>query len=526
MPVLAPRRVIESSGDKAVIVEDQREILAYLGQPSAYGVGVERVERIDTHSASVFLAGDRAYKLKHAVRYPFLDYGTLERRKTFSEREVALNRRTAPELYLGVAAVTREADGRLMLGGSGEPVEWLVVMRRFRQEDLLDSLARRGALDQALVLALADAVGRFHAAAERTPQFGGKAGISKVVEGNAAELAALPPGLFEAADVAQLTEISRRAIATHAGLLEARRQGGMVRHCHGDLHLNNVCRINGEPTLFDAIEFDAELASIDVLYDLAFLLMDILHRERRDTANQLMNRYLEMTRDYTGLALLPLFLATRAAVRAKIRALGAEADPQVAACREARSYLALALAVLKPGRARLIAIGGLSGTGKSTLARALAPEIGPAPGAAILRSDSIRKLLAGVPQETRLPASAYTPEMNRRVYAELAARAGLCLAAGHTAIVDAVFAGEAERREIQAVAAAAPFTGLWLEARPELLAARIDGRRGDASDATVEVMRRQLGYDLGRMEWRRIEVSGEPERALMSARTAIGGEGG
>jgi uncharacterized protein len=277
--------------------------------------------------------------------------------------------------------------------------------------------------------------------------------------------------------------------------------------------------------LFDCLEFDEALAATDTMYDLAFLLMDLEHQALGGLAQRLLNAYLDAATDDAGLALLPLFLACRAAIRAKVLGFAAaqRTDRAAAAAVEAQTYLERALAYLEPAPARLVAIGGLSGTGKSTLARLLAPGLGPAPGAVVLRSDVARKRLFGVASGERLPERAYRKEVARDVYDALAARAAAVVAAGHAAIVDAVFLDPKERAQVEAVAAGAgvPFRGLWLSAPEEVLVERVAERRGDVSDATPEVVRGQLAIDPGAMSWRRLEASGFSEEVAVAARTLL-----
>ena len=492
---------------------EQAATLRLLGDAATYGGKVE-VERIDTHGAIVFLAGARAYKVKRAVAYPYMDFSTLEKRRSACLREREINHRTAPELYLDVVPVT-QSGGRLHLGGVGEAVEWVLVMQRFDQDCLLSVLAEAGKLTPAIMTALADAIARFHTAAEaRRDIAAGAAALSWVVRENGAELAARGE-LFDPAAARRLTDRSLAWLARHGDLLDARAAAGKVRHCHGDLHLRNVVLLNGRPTLFDAIEFNDAIACIDVVYDLAFLLMDLDHRGLRPFANLVLNRYLQQRDEAEALALLPLFLSARAAVRAKVAAsLEAVAEPQDEKAkrrREAAAYFERALGYLAPAPPRLVAVGGLSGTGKTTLARALAPDLGAAPGALHLRSDLRRKQLAGLPELERLPPAAYTPEANDAVYAALARQAAAALASGQAVVVDAVFARPDERAAIERVArqAGVPFTGLWLEIDPQVMAARVTERRDDASDATAAVVERQLTYDLGAIDWHRVET-GQP----------------
>ena len=522
--VPAPR--IDRPAGVRHLVADQGEVIAFLTEPASYGPDIERVERIATHGAMVFLAGTRAYKMKRAVRYPYMDFSTLALRKTTCEREIALNRRTAPELYLDVEAVVRGADGKLALGGPGEPVEWLVVMKRFDQDGLCDRLARAGRLTPGLMAALADEIATFHDGAERLDAAaapgGGAAGLGAVIEENLSELGERPD-LFPPGDVAAFARASRAALNRLAPLLDGRLAAGFVRRCHGDLHLRNICVIDGRPRIFDAIEFNDAIACIDVLYDLAFLIMDLEHRGLRGHANLVLNRYLQHEAEAAGLAALPLFLSVRAAVRAKVDVSMADSQSDALTTQalydEAGAYFHAARAYLEPPPPRLVAIGGLSGTGKTSLARELAPDLGAPPGALHLRSDVLRKALAGVGELNRLPPESYTPAASEAVYAELLRRAHAALDAGRAVIVDGVYARPAERAAIEALAhdLGLPFHGLWLDCPEPVMVERVAARLGDASDATAEVVRGQLAYDLGEITWSRLEVSGGLPAATAAA---------
>ncbi|MDP6884993.1 MAG: AAA family ATPase, partial [Rhodospirillales bacterium] len=454
--------------------EDQKQVIRFMACPESHGGIATRVERVETHISQIFLAGDRAYKLKRAVRFPYLDFTTRDLRRAACEAEVAVNRRTAPELYKGVVAVTRTEDGALRLGGDGEAVEWLVEMTRFDQDAMFDRLARTGAMDRHLMEELAEVIARFHQAAEESLEFGGHPGMAAIVDSNAQCFADFGAPVLDAGRVESLNAATRGALDDLGALLEIRRKAGRVRHCHGDLHLRNIVLLDGRPTLFDAIEFSQSMARIDTLYDLAFLLMDLEHLGLRIPANVVLNRYLDITADDDGLAALPLFCSVRAAVRAHVGAAAAaslsaaeEAGEQGA---EASRYLDSAVAYLEPRPPRLVAIGGLSGSGKSRTARQVAPYVGLAPGARVVRSDVIRKRLAGVDAYARLGPEGYAAELTARTYQALVADAARVLKTGHSVIADAVFARPDERRAIAAVAARAgvPFTGLWLESPPDV----------------------------------------------------------
>ena len=500
--------------------EDQSGVISFLADPSTHGGAA--VECIDTHASIVFLAGARAYKLKRAVRFDYLDFSTSERRRVLCEAEVRLNRRTADTLYRGVIAVTQQADGSYALGGDGAPVDWVVEMNRFPQDALFDRLASKGALDLELMTPLADAIVQLYRAAERRADHGGRAGMSWVIEGNAAGFADFGRGCLDTSTVERVTTDARRALDQRADLLERRRLAGFVRQCHGDLHLRNIALLDGKPTLFDGVEFNDEISCIDVLYDLAFLLMDLWRRKLPRHANVVWNRYLAEDADFDGIPLMPLFLSCRAAVRTKTSATAAQLQTDAGRRADlhatARDYLAMAEQLLHPSGASVVAIGGFSGSGKSTLALGLAPSVGSVPGAVVLRSDETRKRLCGVPLLQRLGPEDYSPQVSERVYTSLAERAAQVLRGRHSVIVDAVFARPAHRRAIEEVAAAAsvPFIGLWLDAPEPLLIERTTQRRNDPSDADAVVVRMQRNQNTGDLSWHRIDAS-VPVASVLSA---------
>jgi aminoglycoside phosphotransferase family enzyme/predicted kinase len=482
------------------------------------------VKRIDTHAASVFLSGDRALKVKRAVRFLFLDFSTLEKRKAACEAEIEVNKPYAPTVYRGVVAITREADGALALGGQGTPVEYAVDMARFDETQTLDHVAALGGIDDALADRLGLAVSRAHKIAPVRRDANFAATLDEIIAQNDDELGG-SPDLFDPDAVKTLTAANRAALARLRPLLESRERDGCVRRCHGDLHLGNLVLIDNEPMLFDAIEFNDKLAIIDRFYDLAFLLMDLIERGLAPAAATVLNRYLAETNDdgdLDALALLPLLMSLRAAIRAKVTAARPNRDAALA--QRARDYFALAQRLIAPPPPLLIAVGGLSGTGKSVLARTLTAYVPPLPGAVWLRSDVIRKHLfgkIGISAETEtLPGEAYAPEVTRQVYATLVAKAARIIAAGHSAIADAVFARAGERADIERAAPQA-FRGLFLTADLETRLARVGGRRSDASDADAKVARAQENYELGELAWTKVDAAGPPERTLQNARNAL-----
>jgi aminoglycoside phosphotransferase family enzyme/predicted kinase len=497
-----------------------------MADPATHG-GVP-VQRIDTHGAVVFLAGAVALKIKRAVKYPYLDYSTLARRKDACEQELQVNCAFAPQIYRGLRSVRQSPDGSLSIDGDGELVEWALEMNRFDERKTVNHLAEQDALPRTLLREIAEAIAASHHSAALAACGPWIDSMTRIIAGNSTALIA---GGFDGATIAALDDASRAAFARCRPLLEQRGAERQVRRCHGDLHLENIVVIDGHPVLFDAIEFDPVIASTDVLYDLAFALMDFLHYRRGAAASIVFNRYLESTGDthLEALSLLPLLLSMRAAIRANVLLARPvrDDDQRRAIRRESEAYLDLACRLIAPAAPRLIAIGGLSGTGKSALARALAPDLGPLPGAVVLRADVARKQHFQVADTVRLSADAYRPEVSMAIYAGLAQRAACVLAQGHAVIVDAVFARAEERTAIAAVAAAAgvPFHGLFLTTDLATRIARIEHRVGDASDATADVARNQQQYQLGPLDWTLIDASGAPEATQQRARAAISAGG-
>jgi hypothetical protein len=304
-----------------------------------------------------------------------------------------------------------------------------------------------------------------------------------------------------------------------------------VRRCHGDLHLRNVALIDGAPALFDALEFDEAMATGDVLYDIAFLIMDLWERDYEQAANGLLNQYLWEDAEpasIKGLALLPLFLSVRAAIRAKVIGLSLpqlDESQRVRATAEAQRYFSLAEQFLVDKPPKLIAIGGLSGTGKTTVAGMLAARIGRMPGAVHIRSDIERKSMFEVGPTHRLGEAGYTQSANADVYARMRQKTRLALKAGFGVITDAVYVYHEERQGIERIAndLSCDFAGFWLEAPIELRIGRVQDRKNDASDADALYLRRQTDVERDSLSWSRIEASSSVSSVVGDLLLRLGG---
>lgn len=503
----------------------QTDIIEFLSD-GANLPGHAPVKVIRTHGAVVFLSGKDAYKIKRDMRYDYLDFSTLQKRREMLLRELDLNAVTAPSIYRDVIAVTRDAAGLLHLGGKGEVMEWVLRMHRFEAADELDKVAGRGALDDGMAETLGKVVARYHAQTAPRIDLSGSGLIVAILEQLNTAFATMTADLG-VDRVTQFRSAAHRVFHRVTPTLEARAKDGHVRRCHGDLHLGNIVLIEGVPTLFDALEFDETLGTCDVLYDLAFLLMDLRHKGLHRAAGLVLNSYLFHADDvgsYAGLSLLPLFQSLRAAIRAMVAVQAARLEPDDDRLRpRARAYLCEALAYLDPAPARLVAIGGRSGTGKTALAASLAHEIGPPPGAVHLRSDLERKALLGASPLTRLPDSAYDPEVSARVHETMRTKARTILSAGHGVILDATWLNRDERARLPDLArdAGARFIGIWLRAETAVLERRVSARIGDASDADATVVRQQVDLADDPETWLQIDAAGDKDDTCRQARRLL-----
>jgi uncharacterized protein len=482
----------------------QHELLvAGLLRQAAYPHPVARVERIDTHISTVLLAGDYAYKLRKPVNLGFLDFSTLELRRRDCEEELRLNRRTAPELYLDVVAIVGTLSApRIGVSGSTEPpIESAVRMRRFDTRLTFDHLAERGELTLELIDRLAEAVATLHARADAAPvHCGTPETVARWIGENFAAMRDQIQSPGDRARLDALADWTRLELIAQRDHLVQRAAQGRIRECHGDLHLGNVVLLDGVPTLFDAIEFNAELRCIDVISDVAFTFMDLVDHRLAGHAWRYVSAYLEVTGDYGGLTLLRLYAVYRALVRAKvamIRLHQPEVKHQVRVHEHAsfEHYLALAERLQSPGPAALAVMSGPSGSGKSTVAQMLASAL----GGVRLRSDVERKRLYGLKRAADSDGGIYSKDATRRTYDRLAALAESVLRAGVPAVIDAASLKRSERRRFVEMARTqqSPSAIVVCTAPVEVLRERVRSRvlaGTDPSEATEAVLESQLGW--------------------------------
>ncbi len=473
----------------------QRQLVEALRNPACYPHPVDKVTLIETHISFVLLTGSFAYKIKKAVDLGFVDYTTLARRRLFCEEELRLNRRLAPGLYLDVVGFRGTPENPRFCADC-ETIEYAVKMAEFSQQDLLAAVLARNALTGLHVDRLARRLAAFHMAAPAVAAqagLGSAQAVCKTVEDNFA-------CIIERHADPRLAVLHGWCTSGYARLRDRicqRRADGWVRECHGDLHLGNLVLVADEPQAFDCIEFSDELRWIDVISDLAFLVMDLAVHGRPDYGRRLLTAWLEITGDYEGLVLLNFYQAYRALVRAKVallRANGLQASAGRSSYDQATVYLDHAFSLMTPPRPALLVTHGFSGSGKTALARRVAEQTGPI----LLRSDVERKRLHGLAplanSNSAPDAGIYSGPATRATYDRLARLAAMLLDAGHAVIIDAACLLRWQREHFLALArqASVPVLILDCQAPPATLRLRVSQRTGDASEAGASILDQQL----------------------------------
>ncbi|MEG4031463.1 MULTISPECIES: AAA family ATPase [unclassified Microcoleus] len=472
--------------------------------PGFYPHGVtEPVQLIQTHASFVLLTGDYTYKIKKPVNFGFLDYSSLQKRHHFCNEELLLNRRTAPEIYLEVLPIVQIGDSFQL--GSNLPaitpaevaVEYALKMREFPQDSLLLSLLERGLLTEQIMADLGREVAKFHSTALSNSYirtFGEVSQIRTAIDNNYLTSQKYIGGPQSQAQFQENKDYTDAFFAENQELFNLRIANNKIRECHGDLHLRNIALWQDKILLFDCIEFNEPFRFVDVMYDVAFTVMDLESRGRRDLGNAFVNTYIEQTGDWEGLQLLPLYLSRQAYVRAKVTSLMLD-DPAISTDQKAElsqtaaHYYKLAWQYTQPHRGKLTLMSGLSGSGKSTAARYLARRT----GAIYIRSDAVRKHLGGIPLNERGGQDLYSDEMTAQTYGRLL-ELGIILAdRGWDVILDAKFDRQNLRTDAinQAQSHGLPLQIIYCTASIEVLRERLQQRRGDIADATAELLSSQ-----------------------------------
>ena len=482
----------------------ETSLISALQQPQTYDHPVAEIQLFETHISWIILTGDYAYKIKKPVDFGFLDFSSLEQRKYYCEQELRLNRRLAPEIYLEVIKLTGTAE-QPVINGTGEAFEYAVKMRQFDPQQQLDILLQQDKLSAEHIDQLADTVAAFHqqveVAADDSP-FGSPAAVWYPVEENFDQIKPRLQDENELARLDRLQQWSKQRFDQLKQIITARKQQGFVRNCHGDMHLANITLIDEKVTVFDCIEFNDNFRWIDVISEIAFTSMDLIDRQRPDLAARLLDRYLQRSGDYAGLALLQFYQVYRALVRAKV-AIIRHSQPDLSTAEQQQSlqqykdYRQLAKSFTQTKPATLYIAHGVSGSGKTCLTQPLLEHY----GMIRLRSDVERKRLFGLTAEGKSQSDTgqgiYTSSASEQTYQQLIELARHTTQAGYSTIVDATFLKREQRQLFQELAKqlAVPFVILHFHADEALLRQWITERQAvgkDASEATVEVLGHQL----------------------------------
>ena len=471
------------------------DLVSRMQQPDFYPHAVsDKIELVQTHASIIFLTGDYAYKIKKSVNFGFLDYSTLAKRKHFIELELDLNLKVAPELYLEVLPIS-DRHNQLILNNSEQIVEYTLKMRQFPQEDLFSNLLERE-LDGDRFVELGKIVAQFHQNAETNDyisSFGTVAKIRTAFDENYQQSRKYI-GVVQTSEQYEATKAYTDTFFDRQELFQKRIEQQKIKQCHGDLHLKNICLWRDRIQLFDRIEFNEAFRFVDTMYDVAFTVMDLEAKSKPEFANAFLNSYLEHSGDWQGLLVLPLYLCRQAYVRAKVNSLMLD-DPQVdasdkqAAKKAASDYYRQAYEYTQNKSGSLILMSGLSGSGKSTVARTIARN----QGAIQIRSDAVRKHLAGIAVDESGTDEMYTSDMTQKTYDRLSELGIMLAEQGYRVILDAKYDRVDLRQSVMARAKEhnLPLKIVYCTAPLAVLRDRLSDRQGDISDATADLLTEQ-----------------------------------
>jgi aminoglycoside phosphotransferase family enzyme/gluconate kinase len=473
-------------------------LIEQMMQPEFYPHPVtEPIEMIQTHVSYVLLTGDYVYKIKKPVNFGFLDFSSLEKRHHFCLEELRMNQPIAPEIYLEVLPIT-QADDQMILGGEGQAVEYVLKMHQFPQDALFITMFEQGKLTLVNMEELGRVVAQFHDKTVTNDYIRSFGEVSKIREAFDENYQQTEKYIGAAQTQQQYQEtkaFTDRFFEQQQKIFTTRREQDRIRECHGDLHLRNICLWHDKIQLFDRIEFNEPFRFVDVMYDVAFTVMDLEARGRKDLGNAFLNTYIEQTGDWEGLQVLPLYLSRQAYVRAKVNSFllddsGVPEEAKQEAAAVASNYYRLAWEYTKTNHGQLILMSGLSGSGKTTVARHLARDL----GAIHLRSDAVRKHLAGIPLEQKGGSELYSSQMSQKTYQRLLELGLMLTKQGFSVILDAKYDRQALRQEAieQAKTQELPLKIIHCTAPEDVLRDRLSSRMGDVSDATADLLTQQI----------------------------------
>lgn len=507
-----------------MILESQTDIIAALSDPTTYGTDIDHVDVCQSHISILFLAGDKAYKLKRAVLYSEADFSTPEKRRLSCVREMKRSTIYAPGLITDVKPIRRLKNGRIVIGGkNGTEIDTVLEMRRIPRENLLNNLLPSPTFDRFEAMDLAESLAELHNRAQVFKTKWGTDTVKKIILENESILSCFCPDLFTKEAINTLTRQTLSMLGQTAALIRYRQKTGHVRKCHGDLLLSNIAHHENRFWFFSPIEYNETQSCIDTLYDLADLMMDLEAKGLRRLTNILFNHYMAYTNDIDGFPLLPLYQSIRAAGRAAVcakRSTLLKGADKKAVIKEARRYFHLATCFITEFHPVLIACGGLSGSGKSRVARDLGGMLSPAPGAVILRDDVVKKQIVGLLPHQPLDDQYNTPAFEEVVYDVLRQEARTALGTGSCVIIDALFYNPTERQAVENLAKELnlPFVGFWMDAPLAVRAERVEKRLRNPSDVhSSEELQKQLHLETGRISWHKIMTDGAREKTTEQA---------